>query len=366
MIIKKLALSNFRNYEKLDISLSPGINIFYGNNAQGKTNILESIYLCCTTKSHRGSKDREMIRFGQDDSHIRMFIENEGVTHKIDMHLKRGSSKGAAIDMIPVRRSGELFGLVKVVCFSPEDLSIIKNGPDKRRRFIDMELCQLDKIYLHDISSYNKVVNQRNNLLKQIYGGNGDLGLLDIFDEQMTAYGTRIIKRRRDFLSMLSNLTSPVHRSITGGKEDLKLIYDPCVDEDDFSEKLAKSRDRDIRMKVSQIGPHRDDFIFYTDDIDIRKYGSQGQQRSAALSLKLAEINMIKKITDNDPILLLDDVLSELDTHRQKCLLDSIKDIQAIVTCTGLDEFIENHVDADLIYEVENGSVKAYGSLLEV
>ena len=285
-----------------------------------------------------------MIRFGRDDSHIRMFVENEGVTHKIDMHLKRGSAKGVAIDMMPIKRSGELFGMVNVVCFSPEDLSIIKNGPDRRRRFMDMELCQLDKIYLHDISSYNKVVNQRNNLLKQIYNGMDDDGMLDIWDDQMIRYGARVIERRRSFIDMLSDLTCPVHKRITGGKESLKILYEPNISEDDFPEKLLAGREKDIRMKVSQTGPHRDDFSFYTNDIDIRRYGSQGQQRSAALSLKLAEINMIRNLTDNDPVLLLDDVLSELDRGRQRKLLQSLGGTQTIITCTGIDEFVEEEL----------------------
>ena len=167
MIIKSLELLDYRNYENLQMDFDPGTNILYGNNAQGKTNILESIYVCATTKSHRGSRDKEMIRFGQDDAHIRMFIEKRGIEHKIDIHLKKNKTKGVAIDGLPIRKSSELMGMVNVVFFSPEDLTIIKNGPSERRHFIDMELCQLNKVYLYDISNYKKVVNQRNNLLKQ-------------------------------------------------------------------------------------------------------------------------------------------------------------------------------------------------------
>ena len=168
MYVESLALENYRNYAHLSVNLSPGINIFFGDNAQGKTNVLEALYMCATTKSHRGSRDREIIRFGEEEAHIRMLLSKEHVRHRIDVHLKKNKSKGIAIDGIPIRKSGELFGLVHMICFSPEDLAMIKNGPGERRRFLDLELCQLDKVYLHNISNYNKIVNQRNNLLKQI------------------------------------------------------------------------------------------------------------------------------------------------------------------------------------------------------
>ena len=198
MKIKKIELNNYRNYSNLKLEFSPDVNVIVGNNAQGKTNILESIYLCGTTKSHKGSKDKEMIRIGQDESHIRIYVERNEVTHRVDMHLKKVKPKGVAIDGIPIRKSSELFGLLHMVFFSPEDLSIIKNGPNYRRRFMDIELCQLDKVYLYNLTCYNKIILQRNNLLKQIPHKNHELfDTLSIWDEQLIFYGRQIIERRK-------------------------------------------------------------------------------------------------------------------------------------------------------------------------
>lgn len=295
MFVESLALENYRNYEHLSIQLSPGTNIFYGDNAQGKTNILEALYMCATTKSHRGSKDREVLRFGADDAHMRLMLCREQIGHKIDIHLKRNKSKGIAIDGIPIKKSGELFGLIHMICFSPEDLSMIKNGPGERRRFLDMELCQLDKVYLHDISNYNKIVNQRNNLLKQIGFDFSLKDTLDIWDMQMVNYGKRVIESRTAFIQRLNDWLGPIHSRLTGSREELRLVYEPSVSAENFEKQLAARREQDIRMKMSGTGPHRDDFLFMVQDIDIRKFGSQGQQRTAALSLKLAEIELVRQ-----------------------------------------------------------------------
>ena len=283
MVIKSLKLKNYRNYDLLDLNFDPSTNILYGDNAQGKTNILEALYLSGTTKSHRGTKDRDIIQFGYDESHIETIVEKRGVCFQIDMHLKKNSPKGIAIDKIPIRKAGELFGIVHFVFFSPEDLNIIKEGPAGRRRFIDLELSQLDKIYLSNLSNYNRIINQRNSLLKDIYGQKNLIETLDI-----------------------------------------------C--------------------------PHRDDICFTTDSgLDVRRFGSQGQQRTAALSLKLSEIELVKMVIRDTPVLLLDDVLSELDKHRQNYLLDSIHDIQTIITCTGLDEFVNHRFSINKIFHIKNG-----------
>jgi DNA replication and repair protein RecF len=358
VFVESLALENYRNYEHLSIQLSPGINIFYGDNAQGKTNILEALYMCATTKSHRGSKDREMLRFGMDEAHMRLILSRDNVGHKIDMHLKKNKAKGIAIDGIPIRKSGELFGLIHMICFSPEDLSMIKNGPGERRRFLDMELCQLDRVYLHDISNYNKIVNQRNNLLKQIGFDFSLKDTLDIWDLQMVHYGKRVIDARKAFVSRLNEWVEPIHLKLTGNKEKLEIVYQPNVSSDEFEIHLAEKRDQDIRMKMSGTGPHRDDFLFMVKGIDIRKYGSQGQQRTAALSLKLAEIELVKQIIHDHPVLLLDDVLSELDSSRQNYLLECISDIQTVITCTGLDEFVNHRFNIDRIFKVTDGIVE--------
>lgn len=189
MIIKSLKLKNYRNYDLLDLQFDPATNIFYGDNAQGKTNILEAIYLSGTTKSHRGTKDRDLIQFECEESHIETVVEKRGVPFQIDFHLKKNSPKGIAVNKIPIKRASELFGIINIVFFSPEDLNIIKNGPSERRRFMDLELAQLDKIYLSNLSNYNRVVNQRNRLLKDMYGKHQSADTLDVWDQQMLYIG---------------------------------------------------------------------------------------------------------------------------------------------------------------------------------
>ena len=206
--IESIKLSNFRNYESLELSFDKGTNIFYGDNAQGKTNILESVYLCGTTKSHKGSKDREMIRFGQEDAHIRMMVKKDGLSYKLDMHLRKNKAKGAAVNGLPVKKARELFGIVNLVFFSPEDLNIIKNGPGERRRFLDLELCQLDQIYLSDLAGYNHIVNQRNRLLKDMYANPSLKDTLEVWDKQMIQYGRKLIRKRQTFVEELNEIIS--------------------------------------------------------------------------------------------------------------------------------------------------------------
>ena len=357
MVIRSLKLKNYRNYDLLDMTFDPKTNILYGDNAQGKTNILEALYLTGTTKSHRGTKDRDMIQFGHDESHLETVVEKKGAAFQIDMHLKKNSPKGIAIDKIPIRRASELFGIVQFVFFSPEDLNIIKEGPAGRRRFIDLELSQLDKIYLSNLSNYNRIINQRNSLLKDLYGQEHLIETLDIWDMQLAAYGTRILERRREFVEQVNEIISDIHYRLTGGRERIRLTYEESTGNLTFEQALRKYRERDIRMKSTTVGPDRDDLCFLNNgEIDIRKFGSQGQQRTAALSLKLSEIELVKKIINDTPILLLDDVLSELDKHRQNYLLESIHDIQTVITCTGLDEFVNNRFSINRIFHIKNGN----------
>ena len=357
MYIESVQLKNFRNYDSLELTFDKGTNIFYGNNAQGKTNILESLYLCGTTKSHRGSKDKEIIRFGEEESHIRMMIRKDEFSYKIDMHLRKNKAKGVAINGLTIKKARELFGIVNLVFFSPEDLNIIKEGPAGRRRFIDLELSQLDKIYLNNLSNYNRIINQRNSLLKDIYGQRNLIETLDIWDMQLVKYGSLIIKGRKSFIEKINTIISDIHSRLTGGIENIKVCYVPDVDVNDFEEEVRNSRQKDIKYKVTGKGPHKDDLIFLINDNDVRKYGSQGQQRTAALSLKLSEIELVKLVIKDTPVLLLDDVLSELDSNRQNFLINSIGDIQTIVTCTGLEEFINNRMNINKIFKVTDGHV---------
>lgn len=359
MIINSIELQDFRNYETLKLDFDSGTNILYGDNAQGKTNVLEAIYICATTKSHKSNKDREIIHFDKEEAHIRMYLEKDAYEYKVDMHLRKSKSKGIAINGQKIKKAADLIGLLNVVFFSPEDLSIIKNGPSERRRFVDMELCQLDKSYIYNLNQYNKIVNQRNKLLKDFYQNSDLLETIHIWDSQLLSYGKQIISRRRNFIENLNQIIYDIHLKLSGGREKLVISYEPDVLEEEYEEKLKNGMDRDLRLKQTSIGPHRDDFSFIVNEVDIRKYGSQGQQRTAALSLKIAEIELVKKITKTCPLLLLDDVLSELDSHRQNHLLNSIGDIQTIITCTGLDDFINNRFTINKIFKVTDGIIQS-------
>lgn len=357
MFIKSLELKNYRNYEELSIDFAKGTNLLYGDNAQGKTNILEAVYLGATTKSHRGSKDREIIRFHENESHIRMDFEKQDIVHRLDMHLKKSKAKGVAIDQIPIRRSSDLLGQIPIIFFSPEDLKIIKNGPSERRKFLDIELSQLESLYLYYLSKYNKILLQRNNLLKQVKYQDYLLDTLESWDIQLVKYGSEVIRYRKIFIHHLNIIIKEIHRKLTGNQEDIRLEYDYNVDYDEFLTELMRKRDVDLKYAATSIGPHRDDISFIVNDIDIRRFGSQGQQRTAALSLKLAQIQLVKEVMKDSPVLLLDDVLSELDSNRKTYLLESIKDTQTMITCTGLDEFINQHLPIQRMFQIKAGKI---------
>lgn len=372
MIIKSLEIKNYRNYEKESIEFASGSNLIYGDNAQGKTNILEAIYLLSTTKSHRGSKDKEIIRFASEEAHIKAFVEKREVEYRIDMHLRKSKTKGIAINGIPIKKAMELFGIVNIILFSPEDLSIIKEGPSERRRFIDMELCQINKLYMHNLSEYNKVLFQRNKLLKELKFKPNWQDTLDIWDMQILKFGKEMIRYREEFIRELNEFISDIHYSISDQKEVLELKYEYNTSIEDFEKALFHSRDNDIRLKTTNVGPHRDDIAFIvklkeTEEMDLRKYGSQGQQRTAALSLKLAELELVKNKINDYPILLLDDVLSELDAKRQANLLHRVSHIQTIITCTGVEDFLNSSESARLnlhkLFFVKNGEV--FNELIE-
>ena len=373
MIIESLELKNYRNYRELSLSFDPGTNLLYGDNAQGKTNILEALYYCASAKSHRGSKDKEIIRFGEEEAHVKLLLRKRDVPYRIDMHLKMNSAKGIAVNGLPIRRASELFGILNAVLFSPEDLNIIKNGPADRRRFMDLELCQLDRSYVHALVSYNRALVQRNRLLKDISFQPELRETLDLWDAQLVNYGSQLIRARRDFLMRLNPVIGPIHSGLTGGKEEISVIYDSNTDEQEFESSLARARESDLRQKITSVGPHRDDIGFFVKrtnaedqsaavprdlrGMDLRRFGSQGQQRTAALSLKLSEIGLMEQATGESPVLLLDDVLSELDTDRQKQLLKTISRIQTVITSTGMENLLGKDFRIDRTFEVRNGAV---------
>ena len=361
MYIESLDLKNFRNYESLSLTFDPGTNVFYGDNAQGKTNILEAVNVCSTSKSYRSSKDSEMIRFEQDEAHIRMHLQKGGVQRRIDMHLRKNKAKGVAIDGIPIRKAAELLSLVHLVFFSPEDLNIIKRGPGGRRRFLDALLSQMDPYYLHQLSAYQKILLQRNKLLKDLPGNRSLEATLDVWDEQLVTYGMYLIRSRTEMIRELEKIVCVRHSALTNGSEQISLQYEPNVEETAFRTKLHAVREKDKKFKQTTTGPHRDDFKIMAGGIDLRHFGSQGQQRSAALSLKLAEISLIEQQIHEKPILLLDDVLSELDSRRQSDLLKTIGSVQTFLTCTGMDDLRERNFAIDRVFHVESGVVTEAG-----
>ncbi len=359
MFIKKLMLINYRNYEKLDINFGKGVNVFIGDNAQGKTNILEAIYYCAFAKSHRTTRDRELINWNNHESYISLGIAKERLDKKIDIKILKDGKKAIKVNSIKINKIGELFGIFNVVMFSPEDLKIVKDSPGVRRRFIDMELCQLNKKYYYNLVQYNKVLNERNVVLKN---KNLSEEMLDIYDEQLSSYGEYVIKERLKYFEKLNYYGVQVHKDITSNKENIEFKYQSTIKnlsniKENFYEALKKSRKKDIEKGISTIGPHRDDFSIFINNVDIKNFGSQGQQRTAVLTIKFASLRIIKEITGEYPVLLLDDVLSELDFSRKKYILSTIGEIQTVITCTGIED-IYSYLDSNSkIFKVKNGIV---------
>lgn len=362
MFIESVELYHYRNLDSMKINLSPGVNIFFGDNAQGKTNFLESVYVSSTTRSHRGSRDKDLICFDHEEAHIRVIFHKQELSHRMDVHLRKKHARGIAIDGVAARKSSQIMGMIPVVFFSPEDLSIIKRGPAGRRRFMDMELSQLDPVYLSHLIRYNKVLSERNNLLKQIRIYPTLLETLDGWNRQLLQSGIYIIKKRREFILHIDQLMKRIHSDLSGGKEWIDVSYECHTSEQEYEALLKERQDKDIESGTTTVGPHRDDIRFTIKNIDIRRFGSQGQQRTAALALKLSEIYLIEEMQGEKPVLLLDDVLSELDSHRQKWLLHHIRDIQTLVTCTGLDEFVNSRIQIDKLFRVQDGLIEEYKS----
>ena len=357
MYITEVSLQNFRNLAQLKIEPSEGINVIYGSNAQGKTNFLESLYFCAMGRSLRGKSDQQLIRFEEEESHIRMLVQRKQRYDRIDVHLKKDEKKGIAVNGLPVRKLGDLFGTLYAVIFSPEDLSLVKDGPAERRRFLDMELCQLSKVYYYDLQQYYRILKQRNNLLKEIQKKPQLQETLFVWDDQLAKYGERIIAARKRFLIRLDEIAAEKLSQLTGGRDHLQTIYKPNCEEGMLAEKLRKNIDRDIYFGSTQSGPHKDDILFSIDGREVKVYGSQGQQRTTALAARLAEIDLIREETGEEPVLLLDDVFSELDENRQKFLLQSIEGLQAFVTCTGIEDSVRKYISKDNLFYVDNGVI---------
>lgn len=366
MFISKLKLINFRNYNTLDIDLHDKLNIFIGNNAQGKTNILESIYLSGFGKSFRTNKDKELININSEMAYVKVEGKKRYSEVSIELRLWNSKKKEIKTNGISLTKLSELLGNIFIVIFSPEDLKLIKGGPSERRRFIDREISHINKKYYHDIMSYNKVLMQRNNLLKRIAYNKNLLKTIDVWNEKLVEYGTGVILKRLEFINRLNSLSRLMHRKITDGKENLEVRYLSNIELDskskdeisaNFKKKLEKKIEIDTKRGYTSVGPHKDDLGIYIDDKDIRVFGSQGQQRTAALSLKLSEIEIIKGEVGEYPILLLDDVMSELDINRQNFLIKSLKNVQTFVTITEIPEPMIPLVKEGNIFKISSGTV---------
>lgn len=357
MQISEVSLQGFRNLEELSLQPAAGINVFYGKNAQGKTNFLESLYLCATGRSMRTKYDWQMVGFEAEESHIRIMIQKNSRKERIDVHLKRDTKKGIARNGVPIKKLGDLFGTLYTVVFSPEDLSLIKDGPAERRRFLDMELCQLSRIYYYDLQQYYRILKQRNNLLKEIQKKPSLQETLFVWDTQLIDYGERVMTARRDFLQRLDIIAAEKLNALTGGLDQLKITYKPNCELGQMSDRLERNIQRDIYLGSTNFGPHKDDILFSIHGKDVKSFGSQGQQRTTALAARLAEIDLIREETGEEPVLLLDDVLSELDETRQRYLMESINGLQAFLTCTGIEDVIKKYISKDNLFYVENGRI---------
>ena len=361
MIIKSLQLEKFRNYERTELEFNRKLNIFIGENASGKTNLLESVYFLGVGKSFKTARDKELIKWGEETAYIKAVIEKKYREHTLEMQIDEKGAKRILINKIPVTKLGELIGFLKVVLFSPEEMRFIKETPVERRRFMDISLSQQNKNYYYTLVQYNKVLAQRNRLLKDHYGSKSIENMLEIWDTELAKKAIIIAEKRENFLAELEQIANVKMLQLTENKEEIRLNYETKVDIkqenaiENFLKQLKDDREKDERLLYTNSGVHRDDMKVEVNGIDIRKYGSQGQQRSAALALKLAEIDLFFNKTGEKPVLLLDDVLSELDLSRQNQLIDIAGKEQTILTATHyqLNDKIEKTV-----FKVNNGNIK--------
>ena len=356
MIIDRVELANFRNHKETALALSPGVNILVGSNAQGKTNLLEAVFLTCVGRGWRTNKDKDMINFNEQSARVKTVVARKFGKVEVEINLARATKKTIKINGIPVQRMGELMGQVNCVFFSPDELRLVKDAPADRRRFLDIDISQIDKAYFFALLKYNKTLLQRNALLKS---KSEDIARgLDIWDVQLANAGAIIIVRRLEFIEMLRSGVVTVHNFLTGGKESIEVGYEGITVtrvtvEETLLEQIKSAREKDLRLRTTTVGPHRDDLRILIDGKDVRHFASQGQQRTVALSLKLAELEIFRKLTGEMPVLLLDDVFSELDAQRQARLMKALSKCQSIVTAVAFDGDAKNvHV-----VKVQSGSV---------
>ncbi len=366
LYIENIRLINFRNYNSLNVKLNKNMNIFIGKNAQGKTNLLESIYLCATGGSFRTNKDRELINFNKKEAYVGANVGLNGSGRFIEIKLDRNGPKRVKINRVELDNLKELNSGLSVIIFSPEDLKIVKGSPIERRNFLDLSISQIRPVYKYNLNRYNKILYQRNNLLKSNKSNMDILNLLEIFDIQMAKTGTEVILARREFIKRLSNESCIIHKQLTLENENLDLDYISNVDfynknkdeiESNFFKKLKSNTKRDLIIKSTEIGPHRDDIEIKINNMDTRAFASQGQQRTIVLSIKLSQVEIINIENGIYPVLLLDDVFSELDEERRKYLSKSFNKIQTIITSTDLLGLEELEKTNKSIFYIDNGEI---------
>lgn len=366
MHIEHLKLKNFRSYKAVELYPNKGISVIYGKNGSGKTNLLEAIHYCCFGRSHRTSHDREVIKKDEGFASIRLKIKKHSIKDDVEIRLNNATNslKTALVYQKPLKNLIELIGHASCVFFAPEDLSIIKDGPQDRRRFLDMHISEVRPRYCSELGVYLKLLANRNALLKQAQKDTKKIDMIEVWDIQLCKYAQNIINQRIAFCKRLNELVGPIYTKLCAkDKEIFKLNYnskfaDSKNIEQDMMEMLKSSIENDVRRGSTSYGPHRDDIDFYLNEFYMKEYASQGQIRTAALALKLALIKLIEEMTGEKPILMLDDVFSELDTSRRQALLDYVKDIQSFITCTDISDLGKAHADCyiNVFRDEENNS----------
>ncbi|MDT8903361.1 DNA replication/repair protein RecF [Anaeroselena agilis] len=363
MRVDRLSLRNYRNYKTLDVNFTNNINIFVGENAQGKTNILEAVYLGAVGRSHRTAEDDDLVKWDQDSASVDLFFTRHNVENKLGFRLIKGRNKEILFNDFIIKPR-EVIGSLNVVLFSPEDLWLIKGAPSLRRRFLDIEISQASPLYYRNLLQYNRAVTQRNHLLKKVLNRNKLPELLPSWDEQLAKLAAFIVDKRLEAVKKLGMLANLMHRRLTGSRESLSFVYQMAGGEDDipgdlyqwYRDKLAEQREVDIARGSTSVGPHRDDIILRVNARELRSFGSQGQQRTGILALKLAELEFLKSETGEYPVLLLDDVMSELDSLRREQLLSFIRDrVQTFITAT--DATLFPAMRAGRYFRVQDGKI---------
>ena len=368
MKLTNLQLQNFRNYESVQLEFTDGVHVFIGENAQGKTNLMESIYALAMTKSHRTTNDKELIGWNKEFATIKGTVEKTATKTNLELQFSK-KGKIAKVNYLEQKRLSSYLGNLNVILFAPENLTLVKGSPQNRRKFVDMELGQMSSLYLYDLVEYNRVLKQRNTYLKQLAIKKKQPDeYLEVLSEMLSELASKIVFHRLDFMKQLEALAIPIHDQLSLGREKFSVSYQATIPLEDgltpsqmkeiYIEQFKKNQTREADQATTLIGPHRDDLIFYLNEVPVQTYGSQGQQRSTVLSLKLAEIELMKLSTGEYPLLLLDDVLSELDDDRQTHLIKAIENkVQTFITTTSLDGIKQQFINEPVVIPIEKGTI---------